>query len=251
MIKRILLVFVFLIIPFSVFAEKISETHDLKIKAYKVNSSSEPFLNLFITDSITDGNQLNTIQSENQTINLDPFVESGAGDLVGPLPSGNMGAGDIAYGRMVFSYRVESNYEGTFEIVITIPPFALTPATEEESYIDAYYELQNKSLGFNADPVSTSATTVNGTTTVSTKLGDYELSYIAGIETEKTENGKSAVLTSSWIVSDGNNETTNGLMNETWLAREAVFAVIDETSYENAVTGTYHTNVTVNLTVGD
>ena len=40
-------------------------------------------------------------------------------------------------------------------------------------------------------------------------------------------------------------------MNETWLAREAVFAVIDETSYENAVTGTYHTNVTVNLTVGD
>ena len=38
MIKRILLVFVFLIIPFSVFAEKISETHEFKIKAYKVNS---------------------------------------------------------------------------------------------------------------------------------------------------------------------------------------------------------------------
>ena len=208
-------------------------------------------MNLFITDSLTDGNQLNTIQSENQTINLDPFVESGAGDLVGPLPSGNMGAGDIAYGRMVFSYRVESNYEGNFEIVITIPPFELTPATEEESYIDAYYELQNKSLGFNADSVSTSATTVNGITTVSTKLGNYELSYTAGIETEKTENGNPAVLRSSWTVSDGNINTTNGPMDVTWLAREAVFAVIDETSYENAVTGTYHTNVTVNLTVGD
>lgn len=251
MIKRILLVFVFLIIPFSVFAEKISETHDFKIKAYKVNSSSEPFLNLFITDSITDGNQLNTIQSENQTINLDPFVESGAGDLVGPLPSGNMGAGDIAYGRMVFSYRVESNYEGNFEIVITIPPFELTPETEEESYIDAYYELQNKSLGFNTDSDSTTATTSDGVTTVSTKLGDYELSYRSGISADTAGNGSPANLTSSWTVSDGNYTTTNGLMNTTWLAREAVFAVIDETSYSTAPTGTYHTDVTVSLTVGD
>ena len=250
MIKRILLAFVLLILISSICFAAVSETHDLKIKAYKAGSSSEPFLNLFVIDSITDGSQLDTIiQKEAHTINLDPYVSSGAGDLIGPLPSGNGGAGDIAYGRMIFSYRVESNYEGTFTINIGIPSFELTPQGGE--YIGAYYELKNKSLGFNTDSDSTTATTSDGVTTVSTKLGDYELSYRSGISADTAGNGSPANLTSSWTVSDGNYTTTNGLMNTTWLAREAVFAVIDETSYSTAPTGTYHTDVTVSLTVGD
>ena len=252
--KKLLSAILILLIALMQLGSAADDTHDtsLQIKAYKVKSSTEKFLNLSVTDSITDGSQLNTIagtasSSEEQPVTgeivLDEFVGTGNGQLIGTLPeSGKAISKDITYGRIIFSYRVEGNYEGSFEISITINPFS----NEKGDMVNAYYDLRNKSLGLNGISSVPVADDSKRTTEYTDSSGrKWALSFDTA-DMFTTVSNTSGSLVSTWTVSGGN--TASGeILDRTWIAREAVYAVIDRSTFDNAPEGSYKAYVTVSV----
>ena len=231
------------------------DTHDtsLQIKAYKVKSSTEKFLNLSVTDSITDGSQLNTIVGTESTASagdnpvigevvLDEFIGTGNGQLIGTLPASGAISKDVTYGRIIFSYRVEGNYEGNFEVGISISPFE----NENGNIVSAYYDLRNKSLGLNGVGIVPIAEDTKRTTEYTDSSGKKWYLSFDTADTYTTVIDASEELISKWSVSGGN--TTSGdQLDRTWIAREAVYAVVDRSTFDNAPEGSYKAYVTVSV----
>ena len=253
--KKILSAILTLMIALMQLGSAADDTHDtsLQIKAYKVKSSTEKFLNLSVTDSITDGSQLNTIVGTESTASagdnpvigevvLDEFIGTGNGQLIGTLPASGAISKDVTYGRIIFSYRVEGNYEGSFEISITINPFA----NEKGDMVSAYYDLRNKSLGLNGISSVPVADDSKRTTEYTDSSGrKWALSFDSA-DMFTTVSNASGSLVSTWTVSGGN--TASGeILDRTWIAREAVYAVIDRSTFDNAPEGSYKAYVTVSV----
>ena len=229
------------------------DTHDtsLQIKAYKVRSSENRFLYLSVTDSITDGSQLNTIAGSSSEeppvtgeIVLDEFIGTGNGLLVGTLPaSGKAISDDVTYGRIIFSYRVEGNYEGSFDITISISPFE----NEDGNTVSAYYDLRNKSLGLNGiSSVPIAGEDGSRTTEYTDSSGKkWSLSFITAEEFTPVIDTTGS-LESGWTVSGGGT-AAGEILDRTWIAREAVYAVIDRSTFDNAPEGSYKAYVTVSV----
>ncbi len=230
------------------------DTHDtsLQIKAYKVRSSENMFLNLSVTDSITDGSQLNTIAGSDASsseeppvtgeIVLDEFIGTGNGLLVGTLPaSGKAISDDVTYGRIIFSYRVEGNYAGSFDITISISPFK----NEDGNKVSAYYDLRNKSLGLNGiSSVPVAGEDGSRTTEYTDSSGkEWSLSFITD-EVFTPVIDATGSLESGWTVSGG---AAGDILDRTWIAREAVYAVIDRSTFDNAPEGSYKAYVMVSV----
>ena len=251
--KKILSAILILMIALMQLGSDPGDTHDtsLQIKAYKVKSSAEKFLNLSVTDSITDGSQLNTIvgieqvASENPVsgeIVLDKFIGTGNGELLGTLPeAGEPISRNVTYGRIIFSYRVEGNYEGRFDVSISISPFT----NEENHNVSAYYDLRNKSLGLNGVSIVPVAEDTKRTTEYIDGSGKKWLLSFNTVNEFASVTDTSGTLQSTWDVSDG---TMNGdLVDRTWIAREAVYAVIDRSTFDDAPEGSYKAYVTVSV----
>ncbi len=232
----------------------ISEAEEtLTIKAYKTGgSSTEPYLVLYAIDSITDGSQLENIDSVHSGIDLDEFVDNGSGNLLGTLPSGTSSDG-LAYGNIVFSYRAEGNFEGKFEVTTNIESFEYTDDLGKSYYIDAYYEPKNKSIGFNTGN-SPATITESGVTVSLSSNPSHQISRSRAVTPgQRTEGSVGVTFLSSWEVSDGSNSTEYGLVDETWIVREAMYLILKESgetgSFESAPDGTYRALVTMKLEV--
>ena len=253
--KKLLSVILILMIALMHLGSAAGDTHDtsLQIKAYKVKSSTEKFLNLSVTDSITDGSQLNTIVGTEATASagdnpvigevvLDEFIGTGNGQLIGTLPASGAISKDVTYGRIIFSYRVEGNYEGSFEVGISISPFT----NENGNVVNAYYDLRNKSLGLNGVSIVPVAEDTKRTTEYTDSSGKKWYLSFDTADTYTTVIDASEELISKWSVSGGN--TTSGdQLDRTWIAREAVYAVVDRSTFDNAPEGSYKAYVTVSV----
>ena len=242
-----------LIVFFMLFSVIADEEETLTIKAYKTGgSSTEPYLAFHVIDSITDGSQLENIGSVHESIDLDEFVDNGIGKLLGTLPSGTSSEG-LAYGSIVFSYRVEGNFEGKFEVTADISSFEYTDDIGKPYYIDAYYEPKNKSIGFNTGG-SPAVITESGVTVSLSSNPSHQISRSrAATPGQRTDGFLGVNFSSSWEVSDGSNSTEHGLVDETWIVREAMYLILKESgdtgSFESAPDGTYTAQVTMKLEV--
>ena len=242
--KRLILIVMLMMLPSMLFALDDSET--LLVKAYKVSHSTEPFLNLTVIDSITDGTQLNNVISNQTQVDIGEFVNS-TGTIIGTLPANNTKLGDVAYGNTLFSYRAEGNIEGRFSVTISIGRFA--GKEHPDSFIDGYYELSSKSVGYNGVSSSLDAEVSDDGTNISSTYDGCTISYTQQEMFGQTSDDKdTVVLTTRWSVDNGNN-TFYEYTGATWLTREAVFGVISQEDYNSSPNDTYTARVTVRLEV--
>lgn len=227
--KRLfILTFVILLSLPSVFSNKEA---DFTIKAFKVgfSDSTTPQCKLVVTDALNYGLDTDLYGRE---LVLDPYVHR---LLVSS--SSEMNFND----QVVFSYRVEGNSKGTFNLAISLN------ALKNESsgiYIDTAYQLDNVSYVFTSGK---SAFDNSGGYYFETSSQSFPMMIRLG----SSEDGlnQSGDFSIYWQV-----HNSNELINDVWIARGAVaiglLATSNDTydsSYDKADPGKYSATCTVTL----
>ena len=201
----------------------VSDTATFYLKAYKNNVTNDNPTLLYITDAITtDSSSYDTnlgyLGDERKELNLTSDLSNLLGDLTREDPE-----------IVVFSYRVESNESGSFQLSLT----ANGPFENDGSTIDFEWALRNVTFSTNGEA----------------KLAEQGYwdwgQWVVTHEAETLDAGpkqKGGELKNTWYV-----ENTN---NDVWYKRGGVALLIDRSDYENSDSayGKYETYVTVKLT---
>ena len=220
-----ILLLLFLIVPaFSV---------ELGIKAYKLGGTDETgkYFEFAITDALTGSlNIVKDIDNEDGSssrgqIDITDYID----DFLGVIPSGKASG---SYGNFLFSYRLAGNQEGSYTISMTLPPFKGT-ATLNTGIVNAYYELKNVNIIFNEAHTTES----NDGFTISQTLGN---------PTYQSTKNSDVSLRTNINVTNGN-DTSGEFSNDIWIARGAIFAIIDSSDYEAVGNDLYNASVVVNI----
>ncbi len=222
--KRLfILTFVILLSLSSAFSNKEA---DFTIKAFKVgfSDSSTPQCKLVVTDALNYGLDAHL---NGQELVLDPYVHR-------LLVSSS--AEMIFENQVVFSYRVEGNSRGTFNLKISLNALK-NENSDTAYYIDTAYQLGNVTYVLTSGADASGIITPGTPSATMIRLGDDE-----GLS-------KSGQITVSWTV-DNNSE----LLDDVWIARGAIamglLAVSNDSyksSYADAEGGKYKAACTITL----
>ena len=218
--KVIITILVLLATSFSLFAVT-SDTASFMVRAYKVGTHDDSYLNMGVYDALTG--TLQTVDSSYNKIDLTPYTNN--------LKSNSIGTSSSVepYDRhVIFSFRVSGNYNGSFKCTVDIGAFELQ--TDKTKTITAYYEMRDVSCVF----------LTNYSTTI-TKGGKTQIDA-------KTENvtvpssGTITPISVTWTVK----ELTE---LENWRLQGSVGMAIEKEKYSSAANGVYKASVTITLEV--
>ncbi len=206
---------------------------DLGIKAYKLGGADESgkYFELAITDALTGS--LNIVKdvadgegaSTTGQINITDYID----DFLGTIPSAQASG---SYGSFLFSYRLAGNYEGSYTISMTLSPFKGT-ASSNTGIVNAYYELKNENIIFNEAHTTESR-------------DGFTITQSSGNPSYKATNDSSVELSTSINISNGNS-TEYELIDDIWIARGAIFAIIDSSDYDSVGNDLYNASVVVEI----
>ena len=198
-----------------------SETASFTVRAYKVGSQEDSYLNMGIYDALTG--TLQTVDSSYNKIDLTPYTNN--------LKSNSIGTSSSVkpYDKhVIFSFRVSGNYNGSFKCTVDIGAFELQ--TDKTKTITAYYEMRDVSC---------------------VCLTNYSTTIPKGGKTQidaKTENvtvpssGTITPISVTWTVK----ELTE---LENWRLQGSVGMAIEKDKYSSAANGVYKASVTITLEV--
>ncbi|MGN0841285.1 MAG: hypothetical protein ACI4NB_10705 [Candidatus Ornithospirochaeta sp.] len=198
-----------------------TETASFTVRAYKVGSQEDSYLNMGVYDALTG--TLQTVDSSYNKIDLTPYTNN--------LKSNSIGTSSSVepYDKhVIFSFRVSGNYNGSFKCTVDIGAFELQ--TDKTKTITAYYEMRDVSCVF----------LTNYSTTI-TKGGKTQIDA-------KTENvtvpssGTITPISVTWTVK----ELTE---LENWRLQGSVGMAIEKDKYSSAANGVYKASVTITLEV--
>ena len=116
-----------------------TETASFTVRAYKVGSQEDSYLNMGVYDALTG--TLQTVDSSYNKIDLTPYTNN--------LKSNSIGTSSSVepYDKhVIFSFRVSGNYNGSFKCTVDIGAFELQ--TDKTKTITAYYEMRDVSCIF-------------------------------------------------------------------------------------------------------
>ena len=198
-----------------------TETASFTVRAYKVGSQEDSYLNMGVYDALTG--TLQTVDSSYNEIDLTPYTNNIRSNSIGTSSSVE------PYDRhVIFSFRVSGNYNGSFKCTVDIGAFELQ--TDKTKTITAYYEMRDVSCVF----------LTNYSTTI-TKGGKTQIDA-------KTENvtvpssGTITPISVTWTVK----ELTE---LENWRLQGSVGMAIEKDKYSSAANGVYKASVTITLEV--
>ena len=218
--KVIITLLVLLATSFSLFAVT-SDTASFMVRAYKVGTHDDSYLNMGVYDALTG--TLQTVDSSYNEIDLTPYTNNIRSNSIGTSSSVER------YDRhVIFSFRVSGNYNGSFKCTVDIGAFELQ--TDKTKTITAYYEMRDVSCVF---------------------LTNYSTTITQGGKTQidaKTENvtvpssGTITPISVTWTVK----ELTE---LENWRLQGSVGMAIEKDKYSSAANGVYKASVTITLEV--
>ena len=195
-----------------------SETASFTVRAYKVGSQDDSYLNMGIYDALTG--TLKTVDSSYNEIDLTPYTNN--------LQSGSSSSVEPYEDHVVFSFRVSGNYNGSFKCSVDIGAFKL--ATDLSKTLTAYYEMRDVSCIFLTN-YSTSGTN-GGTTTINSTNKSVTVSG----------TGSTTPISAAWTVS--------GLSAlENWRLQGSIGMALTKGEYSNAEKGVYKADVKITLEV--
>lgn len=223
--KRIFALLLIALLMFSAGAEALRSTPgEFEIKAYKIGSRSEKFVEFRVVDALTGS--LAEITAAG--IDIDGYYTLSSAE--------NTTKDNVD--NVLFSYLVSGNVEGTFDVSVTVNPFTLQSESGTGSSIKAKYFLINETLRFIKSNNDTSA-------------DGYKITDISGgkVVTNVMES-TSETLSDGFKIQKGSDVSSN-CSEDTWMARGAVAVAIDSASYKDASNGEYRAIITVKLTSDD
>lgn len=198
-----------------------SETASFTVRAYKVGSQEDSYLNMGIYDALTG--TLKTVDSSYNEIDLTPYTNNLQSNSVGSSSSV-----EPYEDHVVFSFRVSGNYNGSFKCSADIGAFKL--ATDSSKTLTAYYEMRDVSCIFLTN-YSTSGTN-GGTTTITKTTNSVTVSG----------TGSTTPISAAWTVS--------GLsVLENWRLQGSIGMALTKGEYSNAEKGVYKADVKITLEV--
>ena len=209
----------------------VSDEVQLEIKAYKLGGKEE-FIELTITDALSGSLNIvegtSDVSTTNQArLDISDYIE----DFLGRLPSAET-TSDL-YGGILFSYRLDGNLPGNYDIDITLSSFKKDGGSD---IVNAYFGLVNENVIFNG----TSKTESAGGFSISRvdEANDDEWGVTSGETKASLHTGVSITSPA------GAGKTTDDI----WIARGAVYSIISSGEYESASNGEYISDVTVTIT---
>ena len=198
-----------------------SETASFTVRAYKVGSPEDSYLNMGIYDALTG--TLKTVDSSYNEIDLTPYTNNLQSNSVGSSSSV-----EPYEDHVVFSFRVSGNYNGSFKCSADIGAFKLS--TDSSKTLTAYYEMRDVSCIFLTN-YSTSGTNGGTTTITSTK---NSVTVPGTVSTTP--------ISAAWTVS--------GLSAlENWRLQGSIGMALIKGEYSNAEKGVYKADVKITLEV--
>ena len=227
--KRIFALLLIALLMLSAGAEALRSTPgEFEIKAYKIGSRSESFVEFRVVDALTGS--------------LAEITEAGI-DIDGyyTLSSAENTTKDNV-DNVLFSYLVSGNVKGTFNVSVTVNPFTLQSESGGGSSIKTRYFLINETLRFIKSNTEKSD---DGLTINDIPYVDGEgnpITTVSDVLDSETQNK---------ILEDGFKVSGAGISSDTWMARGAVAVAIDSASYKDASNGEYRAIITVKLTSDD
>ena len=206
---------------------------EFTIRGYKIKQSDTPILT--IVDALTGSLQ----EITGGEINVDGYYTLGSASTATADT-----VSDIA-----FSYRVSGSCTGSYNVSVTVEPFALRTGgtdgngdylTNDNATIDTSYFLINETVRFlNAN---------SSTSDDNFKIENYEPEDSGYVYNKVVRSAKGTLTDGFRITSLGSSTASSA---DTWIARGAIAFVIDSEDFNAANTqeGTYEADVTVKLEV--
>lgn len=218
--KKLITLIILLVQLFTLVAVT-SDTVSFMIRAYKVGTQNESYLDMGVYDALTG--TLRTVNSSYNIIDLTPYTNDLKSNSIGT--SSSVEPYDE---HVIFSFRVSGNYNGQFKCTVDIGAFELQ--TDKNKAITAYYEMRDVSCVF----------LTNYSTTI-TKGGKTQIDA-------KTENvtvpnsGTITPISVTWTVKDLTEL-------ENWRLQGSVGMTIEKDKYSEAANGVYKASVKITLEV--
>lgn len=228
--KRIFALLLIALLMFSIGAESLRSTPgEFEIKAYKIGSSSKPFVGFRVVDALTGS--LAEITANG--IDIDGYYTlSSAEDTT----KDNVN-------NVLFSYLVSGNVTGTFDVSVTVNPFTHQSESGAGSSIKAKYFLINETLRFLKSNNDTSADGYRITDISEGKV------VVSDVLPSTTQNANA--LSDGFKIQKEESDVLSNCSEDTWMARGAVAVAIDSASYKDASNGEYRAIITVTLKSDD
>ena len=218
--KVIITLLVLLATSFSLFAVT-SDTASFMVRAYKVGTHDDSYLNMGVYDALTG--TLQTVDSSYNEIDLTPYTNNIRSNSIGTSSSVE------PYDRhVIFSFRVSGNYNGSFKCTVDIGAFELQ--TDKTKTITAYYEMRDVSCIFLTNYSTTGKD--EGKTQIDSKVESITV----------PSSGTVTPLSVQWSVSE-----LTKLQN--WRLRGSVGMAIKKEDYTAADPGVYKAAVKITLEV--
>lgn len=227
--KRIFALLLIVLLMFSVGAEALRSTPgEFEIKAYKIGSRSENFVEFRVVDALTGS--LAEITANG--IDIDGYYT---------LSSAENTTKDNV-NNVLFSYLVSGNVTGTFNVSVTVNPFTLQSESGAGSLIKTKYFLINETLRFLKSNNDTSADGY--------KITDISEGKVVVSDVLPSTKPNSNALSDGFKIQK-ESDVSSKWSEDTWMARGAVAVAIDSASYKDASNGEYRAIITVTLTSDD
>ena len=198
-----------------------TETASFTVRAYKVGSQEDSYLNMGVYDALTG--TLQTVDSSYNEIDLTPYTNNIRSNSIGTSSSVE------PYDRhVIFSFRVSGNYNGSFKCTVDIGAFELQ--TDKTKTITAYYEMRDVSCIFLTNYSTTGKD--EGKTQIDSKVESITV----------PSSGTVTPLSVQWSVSE-----LTKLQN--WRLQGSVGMAIKKEDYTAADPGVYKAAVKITLEV--
>lgn len=214
---------VLLILLFSTFAvfAVTTDTATFTVRAYKVGEQTVSYINMGVYDALTG--TLQTVDSSYNEIDLTPYSNN--------LKSNDIGTASSLepYDKhVIFSYRVNGNYNGSFKCTVDIGAFSLS--SDSTKTLTAYYEMRDVSCIFLTSYSTTGKD--EGKTQIDSKVESITV----------PSSGTVTPLSVQWSVSE-----LTKLQN--WRLQGSVGMAIKKEDYTAADSGVYKAAVMITLEV--
>ena len=216
-----LITLIILLVPLFTVDAVTSDTASFMIRAYKVGTQNESYLDMGVYDALTG--TLRTVNSSYNKIDLTPYTNDLKSNSIGT--SSSVEPYDE---HVIFSFRVNGNSIGTFKCTVNIGAFELK--TDKSETLTAYYEMRDVSCIF-----------LTNYSTTGTKGGTTEITSTTNSVTISNSNSVTPISV-TWKVS-GSKDLEN------WRMQGSVGMAITKNEYSSAANGIYEATVTIKLEV--